>query len=52
MFLASFIFDVSHLRIHPAVNLNTLRALTSSDHCKKKLIKSVVALSLSSFRVC
>ena len=29
MFLTNFIFAVSHLKIHPAVNLNTSKALTS-----------------------
>ena len=29
MFLAYFIFVVSHLKIHPAVHLNTLKAMTS-----------------------
>ena len=29
MFLANFIFVVSHLKIHPAVSLNTSKALTS-----------------------
>ena len=29
MFLANFIFVVSHLKIHPALNLNTAKALKS-----------------------
>ena len=29
MYLANFIFVVSHLKIHPAVHLNTSKALTS-----------------------
>ena len=29
MFLANFIFFVSHLKIHPAAHLNTLKALMS-----------------------
>ena len=29
MFLANFISVVSHLKIHPAVHLNTLKALVS-----------------------
>ena len=29
MFLANFIFVVSHLKIHSAVHLNTSKALTS-----------------------
>ena len=29
MFLAHFIFVVSHLKIHPAVHFNTLKAMTS-----------------------
>ena len=40
MFLANFIF-VSHLKIHPAVHLNTSKA---RRHCnqKEKFIKSFV----------
>ena len=29
MFLANFIFVVSHLKVHPTVHLNTSKALTS-----------------------
>ena len=36
MFLANPIFAVSHLKIHPAVYLNTLEALTS-----KRKIESI-----------
>ena len=44
MFLANFIFVVSHLKIRPAVYLNTSTALS---HCsqKEKFIKSLLALA-------
>ena len=35
MFLANFIFVVSHLKIHPAVHLNTSKALTSLQSERK-----------------
>ena len=35
MFLAKFIFFVSHLKIDPAVHLNTLNALTSLQSKRK-----------------
>ena len=41
MFLASFIFVVSHLKIHPAVHLNTLKALTSLDLERKVCYKFI-----------
>ena len=39
MFLVNFIFVVSHLKIHPAVHLNTSKALTPCSH-KEKFIKA------------
>ena len=46
MLLASFIFVVSHLKIHPAVYLNTLKAYVIVVK-KKSLLK--VSLSLFCF---
>ena len=43
MFLANFIFVVSYLKIHPAVDLNTSNALSF-------LLKRKVYEMLSSFR--
>ena len=39
---ANFIFVVLHLKIHPAIHLNTSKALTSL-YQKQKLIKSLLA---------
>ena len=39
MFLANFSFVVSHLEIHPAVHLNTSKALKSLSQ-KEKIIKN------------
>ena len=39
MFLANFIFDVSHLKIHPAVHLNTSKALDVILAKKERLLK-------------
>ena len=39
MFLANFIFAVSHLKIRPAVHLNTSKPLTFRSQ-KEKFIKS------------
>ena len=35
MFLANFISVISHLKIHPAVHLNTAKALTSLQSKRK-----------------
>ena len=43
MFFANFIFVVSSLKIHPAVHLNTSKALASFSP-KQKVIKSFVIL--------
>ena len=42
MFLANFIFVVSHLKIHQVVHLNTLKALTSLQS-KRKVYSSLLA---------
>ena len=46
MFLANFIFVVSHLKTHPAVHLNTLKALTSFNQ-KEKFIKKFTSFCYS-----
>ena len=45
MFLANLFFVVSHLKLHPAVHLNTLKTVEIPRHCsqKEKLIKSLLA---------
>ena len=45
MFLANFIFVVSHLKAHPAVYLNTSKALTFCSQ-KDKFIKSLLAFGI------
>ena len=45
-FLANFIFAVSHLNIHPAVHLNTSKALASL-YPKSKVILSLFLCSYS-----
>ena len=47
-FLANFVFVVSHLKILPAVHLNTLKALTSLQS-KKKFLKSLRAFVILMF---
>ena len=46
MFLANFIFVVSHEKIYPAVHLNTLKVLTSLLSQRKMYQK------FTSFRYC
>ena len=49
IFVANFIFVVPHLKIHPAVYLNTSKALS---HCsqKEKFIKSLLAFIILTFK--
>ena len=42
MFLANFVFVVSHLKTHPAVHLNTSKTLTPCSQ-KEKFIKILLA---------
>ena len=42
MLLANLIFVISHLKIHPAVHLNTSKSPTSCSQ-KEKFIKSLLA---------
>ena len=46
MFLADFIFAVSHLKMHPAVRLNTLKALTTL-YTKRKLYWKFISFHFS-----
>ena len=48
MFLANFIFVALHLKLHPAVHLNTLKLWC---HCsrKEKFIKSLLAFVILIF---
>ena len=49
MFLANFIFFVSHLKIHPAVHLNASKALTSLQSKRKILLVSLLAFLILMF---
>ena len=46
MFIANFIFVVSHLKTHPVVHLNTLKALTSFNQ-KEKFMKKFASFCYS-----
>ena len=52
IFVANFIFVVPHLKIHPAVYLNTSKALTSLSkrRQKEKFIKSLLAFIILTFK--
>ena len=52
MFLGNFMFAVSHLKMHPAANLNTLKALTSCIRKEKFLKRLLAFIILPCFNSC
>ena len=50
MFLANFISVASHLEIHPAVHLNTSKALIPLQS-KRKFVKSLLAFVFLIFKL-
>ena len=49
MLLANLIFVVSHLKIHPAIHLNSSKVLTWL-YQKEKFIKSLLAFAIPMFQ--
>ena len=49
--LTNFIFVVSHLKINPAIHLNSSKALTSSSQKKQFIVKSLLAFVFLMFLI-